>query len=377
MGGATLVRELTPRRAVRVPLAVATPADDVEIRRMLRENPMSGRIALTFEREPDYFADADLPGTEKQTVIASENNRVVCAGSCAIRERLINGEPRRVGYLGGLRLDARATGRFDILRRGYEFFRELQTDAPADYYFTSIAADNAPARKFLERGLPGMPAYEFVGEFVTTLLPAGSHSPNSAAPQAGNPESGELLDCLNKHGRHYQFAECWSAQELAALPALGLQAENFHCVRSGGRISAAAALWDQRVFKQTVVRGYAPGLALVRPGINVAARILGTPRLPAVGSTLAHAFVSHLAVDPEESDAFIALIARLRTLAAGRGIEFLTVGFAANDSRLASLRRSFRCREYRSRIYVVRWQGLGGSAQELDGRCLGPEVALL
>lgn len=377
MGGATLVRELTPARAGRAPFAVATPADDVEIRRLLRENPMSGRIAITLEREPDYFTDADLPGTEKQTVIASENNRVVCAGNCAIRERFINGEPRRVGYLGGLRLDARATGRFDILRRGYEFFRELQTDAPADYYFTSIAADNALARKFLERGLPGMPAYEFVGEFVTALLPAGSESPNGAAPETGAPDPGELLDCLNKHGRHYQFAERWSAQELAALPKLGLRTGDFCCVRTGGRISAAAALWDQRVFKQTVICGYAPGLAMARPAINVAARILGTPRLPAVGSTLAHAFVSHLAADPEESGALTALMTRLRTFAAGRGIEFLTVGFAANDSRLASLRRNFRCREYRSRIYLVRWPGLGGSAQELDGRCLGPEVALL
>lgn len=377
MGGATLVRELTPRRAVRAPFAVATPADGGEIRRVLRENPMSGRITLTLEREPDYFADADLPRTEKQTVIAKENNRVVCVGSCAIRERLINGESRRIGYLGELRLDARAAGRFDILRRGYEFFRELQTDAPADYYFTSIAADNARARKFLERGLSGMPAYQFVGEFVTTLVPAGTHSRNSGAPPVGNPESGELLASLNKHGRQYQFAECWSAQELAALPALGLHPENFHSIRSGGRISAVAALWDQRVFKQTVVRGYGPWLALVRPGINIAAQILGTPRLPAVGSTLAHAFVSHLAVDPAESNAFLGLIARLRTVAAGRGIEFLTVGLAANDSRLASLRRSFRCREYRSRIYVVRWPGLGGSAQELDGRSLGPEVALL
>jgi hypothetical protein len=377
MGGATLVRELTPARAGRVPFALATQADEVEIRRLLRGNPMPGRIALTFEREPDYFADADLPGTDKQTVIASENNRVVCAGSCAIRERFINGAPRRVGYLGGLRLDARATGRFDILRRGYEFFRELQSGAPADYYFTSIAADNAPARKFLERGMPRMPAYEFVGEFVTALLPAGGQSPNSAASESGTPESNELLDCLNNHGRHYQFAECWSSQELAALSKLGLQMEDFYCVRAGGRITASAALWDQRAFKQTVIRGYAPWLAMARPAVNVAARILGTPRLPPAGSTLAHAFVSHLAVDREESGPLVALIVRLRKIAARRGIEFLTLGFAANDSRLGTLRRNFRCREYRSRIYVVRWPGLGGSAQELGGRCLGPEVALL
>jgi hypothetical protein len=63
--------------------------------------------------------------------------------------------------------------------------------------------------------------------------------------------------------------------------------------------------------------------------------------------------------------------------AAGRRIEFLTLGLAANDPSLALLRRKFKCREYRSRVYVVRWPGLGGSASELDGRCLGPEVALL
>ena len=97
--------------------------------------------------------------TVKQTIVANEGGRVVCVGSCAIRERFVNGQPYRVGYLGGLRLDAPVKpDAIDILRRGYEFFRELQTDKPADFYFTSIAADNAPARKFLERGLPGMPA---------------------------------------------------------------------------------------------------------------------------------------------------------------------------------------------------------------------------
>ena len=126
-----------------------------------------------------------------------------------------------------------------------------------------------------------------------------------------------------------------------------------------------------------MIRGYTPRLALARPAVNFAARILGTTRLPAVGSTLAHAFVSHLAVGQENSDALIALVAKLRMLAAQREIEFLTLGFAANDPHLTLLRRKFNCREYRSRIYVVRWPGLGSSARELDGRCLGPEVALL
>ena len=248
-----------------------------------------------------------------------------------------------------------STGRFDILRRGYEFFRELQTDNPADFYFTSIAADNAPARKFLERGLPGMPAYEFIGEFVTALLPVKHRVPIRAGLETDNLDFNELLECLDKHGRDYQFAARWSARELSALQSLNLKADNFRVMRDGGRILACAALWDQRTFKQTVIRGYAPWLATARPAVNFAAGIIGTPRLPAVGSTLAHAFVSHLAVAPEKMDALIELVTKFGALAAERGIEFLTLGFAANDPRLAMIRRKFRCREYRSRIYVVRW----------------------
>jgi hypothetical protein len=282
-----------------------------------------------------------------------------------------------VGYLGGLRLDSQATGRFAILRRGYEFFRERQSENPADFYFTSIGADNVPARKFLERGLPGMPAYESAGEFITVLVPV-KHRPRDSSAQKNRPlDFSKLLDHLGEQSRAYQFAPCWSAGELSALQSLNLKVGDF-CVHAGsGHFKACAALWDQRPFKQTVIRNYSSRLAIVRPMVNCVASMFGTPRLPAVGSTLAHAFVSHLGVTPENESGLSQLVAQLSALAADKGIEFLTLGFAANDPRLAQMRRKFRCREYRSRIYIVRWPELGGSALDLDERCLGPEVALL
>src|SRR5690349_8686647 len=106
MAGTTLDRELKPPRSQRLKFALATQTDDPDIRRLLRENPMRGQISLTLEREPNYFADALWPGTEKQTLIARENGRMVCVGSCTLRDRFVNGQSRRVGYLGGLRLDA-------------------------------------------------------------------------------------------------------------------------------------------------------------------------------------------------------------------------------------------------------------------------------
>jgi len=163
--------ELIASRRSRVCFELATERDDAEVRRLLRDNPMQSQIALSLEREPSFFADSDLPGEAKQTIVARENGRVVCMGSCTTRLRFVGGEQLRVGYLGGLRLDGTVAGRFDIVRGGYEFFHELQRENPADIYFTSIAADNERARRFLERGLPGMPRYNFVGEFVTGLLP--------------------------------------------------------------------------------------------------------------------------------------------------------------------------------------------------------------
>jgi hypothetical protein len=164
---------------------------------------------------------------------------------------------------------------------------------------------------------------------------------------------------------------------LTALVPLGLKESDFHFLHQDGEVVACAALWDQRGFKQTVIRGYAPGLALARPALNLAARFTGGPRLPAEGQTLAHAFVSLLAVAPHKPEALIALLNGLRGLAVQRQIELLTLGFDVNDPRLHTVRRNFRFREYRSRLYMVHWPGMGGAASELDARILAPETALL
>ncbi len=377
MEGATLDRELKLSRSDGPRLSLATPDDDAEIRRLLRANPMRGRISLTLEREPDFFADARWPGTTKQTVIARHHGRLAAMGSCVVRDRYVNGESCRVGYLTGLRLDAAFAGRTDIVRRGYKVLRELQTTQPAQFYFTSIASDNLPARRLLERGLPGMPNYEFLTEFVTLVIPVAARPQSKLSQPVAQSRSSEVLSFLHYQGAKYQFAERWSEPELEALRDLGLQDDRWFCVREGGRILAAAALWDQRSFKQTVVRGYSRFLGLVRPAVNLMARALGRPLLPPVGSVLANGFISHLAVDPSQPDAVHRLIAEIRHSAIASGIDLLTLGLAAQDPRLKVIARSFPCRTYRSRLYLVHWPDIGSTMRALDGRCVGLEAALL
>jgi len=355
--------------------ALAGKADEAEIRCLLRENPTRGRISLSFGREPDYFSDADVPGEAKQTIIARENGRIASMGSCTVRQRFVNGRPRRVGYLGGLRLDSAFAGRFDVVRRGYAFFKEVESADPADFYFTSIAADNERARRFLERGLPGMPKYEFIGEFVTVVIGTTRRRVSRSPLPSSVDVDEKCVSRVNAHNRLYQFSPSWSVEELKHNETLGL--EGPLALESQGRIVARAALWDQRNYKQTVICGYSPAVAFTRPFLNVVGRLLGQPRLPARGTILANAFITQLVVDPGNSESCIELIKALIQTASERGLEFLTLGFAGNDSRLLAIRTNFHRLEYLTRLYVVRWPEFGGSASELDDRPLSPEVALL
>jgi hypothetical protein len=334
MAGAVLARELS---AGNVTFSVAEQSDDAAIRALLRNNPMRGRISISLEREPNYFADANTDGQVKQTIVAREAESIVCVGAYTVQNRFVNGVSRRVGYLGGLRLDEACAGRFDILRRGYEFFRELQADDPADFYFTSIASDNERARRFLQRGFKGMPKYEFVGEFVTLIL--------------STRRSSRQLDCAASHDGPRQFTPGWSGKELG-----------FH------EISAGAGVWDQRAYKQTIVRDYDPAIRRLRWMINLFNRVTGAPRLPRIGEQLSMAF----GVGATGHN-----LGELVSEARGIGVEMLVVGFDANDPILDIVRKNLKCREYRSRMYVVHWPGTGAGATDLDGRLLGPEVALL
>lgn len=360
-----------------VRFALATRADDAAIRRLLRENPMRGAVTLTLEREPNYFHGTALADGVDQTIVAFDHERLLCMGRCTIRDAWLNGRIRRIGYLAELRLDGAAQGRFDILRGGYRFFHELQRANPADVYFTSIAADNSRARRFLERGLPGLPRYEFLGG-LTTLLISTKQRRRKAAPGRDNLETAvadELAEFLNTSASRHQLAPTWTPERILGLETNGLAVDAFGVARANGRIIAAGALWDQRPFRQTVIRGYSRPLACARPIVNTLGGMFGFSPLPRVGSVLSHAFLSPLATAPDVAHLLPGLVSAFCQRAAAKDIAYLTLALPSNDPRLAELRRCFRTRTYASRLYRVRWPG--DVAFEIDSRPILPDVALL
>jgi hypothetical protein len=353
---------------------VATRQDEPMVRALLARIATAGRMRLSFRREPNALQS--YSSLAQGYILARNRRSGEYVGICerVVREAFVNGEIRALPYLAGLRVVRGFRHRLLVLRGGFEAVRRLLFD-PEDlpWALTSIMSDNPIARRVLGAGLKGMPRYEPVGEFSTfALLPAGK-AELERATEADLPEISALL---MRHGARSQFAACWRAQTLIEFAHQGwLKPSDYFVVRDGGAIRACAALWDQSAQRQLVVAGYSSWLRRTRPVINLAARLSGSPRLPAAGEPLRAAYMSLVAVDDDASGDLEQLLAAARAEARRRGLHVVFAGWPSAHGHAAQLRTIARRREYRSQLYVVRWPE--DPAPHLDGRQAAPEVALL
>ena len=365
---------------------LATPADDAEIRRLLRENPMPGRISISLEREPNASLAAAVEGEVHHTIVARDDTsgRLVAMGSVSVREMYINGRPTRVGYLGQLRLDRPYRPRASLIVAGYRFFRSnLHESLDVPFYLTSIAHDNVAARRLLERGLPGMPTYRPLGGYITNLIESWGRLPKRWAElQVQNVHLDHLpqiLDCLKRYGRRHQFASVWSEQNLEARVA----SEEIELVvaKREGRVVGCIAQWDQSAYKQAVVRGYDRRLDRWRGWINAVYGFTRVPRLPEAGTRLNMAYLSHLAVDDDDPEVFAALMAFAADPGdrwfedGGRG--YFVLGLAEDSPLLRAIPRRLRRHTYHTNLYAVHFDDGRDAVAALDARPCQPEVALL
>ena len=156
----------------------------------------------------------------------------------------------------------------------------------------------------------------------------------------------------------------------------GLQLEDFSVAVRGGRAIACVACWDQRGFKQVVVRGYSPRLARLRWLINLSAGLRRDVPLPPVGSALAFGYLSHLGVADDDPASLDTLIRAACAIARRKRLDYVVLGLSSAMPALTFLRRAFRHRAYESVIYAGAWDD-GSAVSKIDGRPAHPEVAVL
>jgi hypothetical protein len=359
---------------------LAEPADDAELRDLLRRTGVPGEIELAFLREPSFFVAARAGNRETQTIVWRdlEAGELVGLGERSIRAAYVDGEPTTLGYLSNLR--GAVEWRKSLgLARGYAYLRTLHDDGKVPFYVTTILEDNAEAIALLTSERARLPRYEHVGTLITYLLPI--HRRRRARSTAAEPvRAGDLADavaCLDAWNRRHQFAPVYTREDLAGATGLvpDFVLDNLYVVRESGRVRGTLGVWDQSGFKQTVVSSYSRRLARVRRLYNACAAVRGIPGLPVEGSQLRLLHGAFLSASGDDAATTEALVERALVDWSGRGASYLVLALAEGHALSETLSRH-AARRLTSRVYAVYWPDEGVPAFD-RGRPLHLEVATL
>src|SRR6185369_16927107 len=129
-----------------IQIGLATAADDAQIRGLLRREPVPGRIAISYEREPEFSRGCDATGEHATVLVARDLDTGVTAGVACRSERdvYVNATATRLGYLGQLRVDRRYRGRW-LVSRGFSMLKQLHDRHPLPGYLAAVTAGNREA----------------------------------------------------------------------------------------------------------------------------------------------------------------------------------------------------------------------------------------
>jgi hypothetical protein len=362
--------------------SLATQIHDPGLRRMTRNNPVAGRISVSFEREPNFFYAAGIGNKFRQVLVCNDpgEEKIIGTGARSVFDAFINGVPSPCGYLSNLRIDKGHRSR-TMLARGYQFIHDLHGDSRTKLYLTSIISDNLYAKQMLTSKRMGLPFYRDFGKYHSYLIPArnAGHGRNEmTVRRAQHSDLPAVVECLRRNGQLKQFYPAYSQKDFESSNGFlkGFDLTDFLLALRSCRLVGVMGIWDQRPYKQIVVRGYSPLLGKIRPVYNCAAGILGGLKLPAVGNDLAICSAFAIAVDNNDPDVFGQLLAAACEEAGRRKCDHLAVGLHSRDTlcRTMKKRRHFL---YKSDLYVVHWDDGMEDFKALDDRVPYMEVATL
>lgn len=354
---------------------LAGPADDADLRDVLANTPMPGQIALTFRREPSFFAGACVEGFQRQIVACREleSGRIVGFGCRSLRRLYVNGAPRTIGYLSSIRL-LTAYRNQGLVARGYRFFRNLHADGQTALYLTTIAESNEPALRILASGRAGLPTYHAATLYHTMALPIGRRAapnlPNGLIVRpAATADGPTIISFLQQWGPRRQFFPCYESADFNSANGglFGLRADDVLCAWRGDQLVGLLAGWDQSSYRQAIVHSYHGLLRWLRPVYNGWAWLRRRPGLPSAGQAVRYVTAALPIVADDEATTFDALLQSLLARLSTQTAEYLVIALAEDDPLLPVLQRYGGTR-YTTRLFHVCWADGESDRLALDGR---------
>ncbi len=296
----------------------ATPADGLEMLRLIESHPASGGMQILYTRRPDAYQSyiAECPDAE-MTLCVNGDNRVLAQIVCLPRKVYINREVQTVEYVTGLhKEDGALINIKKLLDTGH-------IRSSVKHFFCSILSDNKPAYAlFAKRGL-----IHPICDYTTYFLHPAAFKVSKHGykfRRAASRDTERLLNFYHEEGLGYSYFPVFRTMNDFA----GLTVSDFFLLEDGEKIIAAGAVWDQRAYKQYVALGYS-GAYKLAAHCNPLLRFFCYPPLPRTNTAANFAYISFLLCHKDNLDVMRIFMGELAATA--RAYDFLTIGAVDGD----------------------------------------------
>lgn len=288
----------------------ARPEDNEALCEVMRRVHMRGKLDLTQERDPDFFALPRMHQGEYAVYLAENPDGFVGGcGSVVVRPGWVDGEPQTVGYLSDLRAIPGFRGARGLPKAYHQALIRAQQDHGAEVFYTVIFDDNEIAKRALlglsKRKRRGQPIYRPMTPFNMTSLQFAlpMRKPRKKVRRATPRDADALLAFLSTKAKRRMMGDVLTAERfterLETWPDFSIESF-FLALDAQDNIIGTAAPWNTHSFKRTRVLGYYDSMKTVKRLFNAGAAILRYPALPDPGGCLDFAFLSHLEIEDDD-----------------------------------------------------------------------------
>ena len=267
---------------------IATGQDSAALCRLLEASPMESPIAITLERQPNYFYAAQVQCRYPLITVASDASTQTIGGvfAAGTRQVFVNGSLTDMRYLSDMRI-APEFRKGLLMARGFKYLKQniLKTNECAQ---TLVLSENKSALKLLTSRRAGLPHYHFAGDYNCYAISAqqkiGSSKDVLSVRRATSHDIKSMQTFFDLEAKTKQFYPHYDFSELQDPYYRDIAMDDFFLAFDGDELVGIAGLWNQSKFKQTRIQKYATWLQLLRPVYNLTARWHSGIALPKPGS---------------------------------------------------------------------------------------------
>ena len=327
---------------------------------------MGNSIQVSLERNEDFFMYQKIQfikDGKSFVIVNTKTDGIEGCFSIGLKRMSIGGKKKYFQYLSDLRISERFQGR-NLLIKVLKYIKDTHLINPNLPCITLSLSDNQLYHSMSDKSfnpelrkrfdIPSMFKWRTI---ITNFIPVNStNKPKRKKYFVRKATVNDLKDLnvfLANQFSQNVISEYFDVNDLASDYYTGLDISSFYLAFKNNSIVGIAAIWDQQIFKQTVIRGYSKLFNLIRPILNVLSPITGYSKLPRPGNQITYDIMSHKVVDKKHIGSIYAIASEMLKEIEKKGKMFLMVGCDKYSPELDEIKKFRSRREVEGILYQL------------------------